>query len=62
VSASGWLEWVTTAGGQCTQRRIGNMVPATTPRMKIQGSIGDSRLRQRCPDDAFILVYGYIFL
>jgi hypothetical protein len=29
--------------------------------MNIQGSIGDSRLRQRCPDDAFILVYGYIF-
>jgi hypothetical protein len=38
------------------------MVPATTPRVKIQGRTGDSRPRQRDPDDAFILVYGYIFL
>jgi hypothetical protein len=30
--------------------------------MKIQGNTGDIRSRQRFPCNAFILVYGYIFL
>jgi len=38
------------------------MVPAATLTIKIHGRTGDNRLRQRGPDHAFILLYGYIFL